>query len=41
MLAKRTFNIVWITKSKTVALNFDASDKSVSYHGNEVSVRMK
>jgi alpha-D-xyloside xylohydrolase len=41
MLAKRTFNIVWITKNKAVALDFDMSDKSVSYNGNEVSVRMK
>ena len=40
MLAKRTFNIVWITKNKAVALNFDASDKSVSYNGNEVSIKM-
>ena len=40
MLAKRTFNIVWITKNKTVALNSDASNKSVSYNGDEVSVKM-
>lgn len=41
MLSKRTFNLVWITKEKPVALNFDASDKSVSYNGSEVSVKMK
>lgn len=41
MLAKRTFNIVWITKEKAVALNFDTSDKSVSYNGDEVSVQME
>jgi alpha-D-xyloside xylohydrolase len=41
MLTKRTFNIVWVTKNKAIALNFDMSDKSVSYNGNEVSVRMK
>jgi alpha-D-xyloside xylohydrolase len=40
MLAKRTFNIVWITKNKAVALNFDASDKSVSYKGDAISIKM-
>jgi alpha-D-xyloside xylohydrolase len=41
MLAKRTFNIVWITKDKPVALNFDVSEKSVLYKGDEVSEKMK
>lgn len=40
MLAKRTFNIVWITKDKPVELNFDASEKLVSYNGNSVSIKM-
>jgi alpha-D-xyloside xylohydrolase len=41
MISKRTFNIVWITKNKAIALDFEASDKSVSYNGGEVNVRMK
>jgi alpha-D-xyloside xylohydrolase len=40
MLAKRTFNIVWVTKNKAVALDFDASDKLVSYTGDAVSIKM-
>ena len=41
MLAKRIFNIVWITRNKPVALNFDAKNKSVVYKGDEVKVEMK
>ena len=41
MLLKRIFNIVWITKNKPVVLNFDAGYKSVSYNGEEVSMKMK
>ncbi len=41
MLAKRTFNIVWITRSKAVALDGSANKKTVSYNGNVVDVKMK
>ncbi len=40
MLAKRSFNIVWITKEKGAALNFDARGKIVSYKGDAVNVKM-
>ncbi len=40
MLAKRTFNIVWITKDKPAALNFDAKGKTVSYKGNAINIKM-
>jgi len=40
MLAKRSFTIVWITKGKEVALNFDAKGQAVSYKGDAVNVKI-
>jgi alpha-D-xyloside xylohydrolase len=41
MLAKRTFNIVWITKNKPVELNFDVKNVALSYSGEAKSVKME
>jgi alpha-D-xyloside xylohydrolase len=40
MLTKRSFNIVWVTKSKAVTLSFDVKGKSVSYSGDAISIKM-
>ncbi|HWB26217.1 MAG TPA: TIM-barrel domain-containing protein [Chitinophagaceae bacterium] len=42
MLAKRTFNVVWITKDKPVALSFDTKPAAtVHYKGNKIIIQYK
>ncbi len=40
MLQQRTFRIVWVNKTKPVALDFNGAAATVSYNGKKITIKM-